>query len=107
MYISDWVVTEFAAALSVKIRTRQLGEADRAKVAAAFTSLRLNSLTVLPVTRIHFVTAARFAEQAGIGLQAGDALHVAIAADTGATLCTLDKRLASAATVLAVSTLAP
>jgi predicted nucleic acid-binding protein len=36
-------------------------------------------------------------------LRAADALHLAIAKDIGATLCTFDKRLASAGKALGVS----
>ncbi len=72
-------------------------------MASVFTRLRTESLTVLPVNRSHFGTAAGYVEQASLGLRAADALHVAIAAEHGATLCTLDRRLAEAATTLAVS----
>ena len=70
----------------------------------AFTALHTESLTVVPIGRSHFATAARFVGQFSLGLRAADALHVAVAAEYGATLCTLDKRLAEAATILAVST---
>ena len=103
LLISDWVVTELASALSIKVRTGELSASDRARLAATFTRLRTESLTVLPLSRGHFATAARFVEQVNVGLRAADALHVAIAADHGATLCTLDRRLAEAATSLAVS----
>jgi uncharacterized protein len=102
MMISDWVVTEFASALSVKIRMNQLRIKDRAKAVSLFTRLKAESLRMMPITRDHFVTAARFADQYGLGLRAGDALHVAAAAEHGATICTLDKRLAEAATALGV-----
>ncbi len=103
LLISEWVATEFASALSIKIRTGVLTVEDRARVAGAFTRLMSESLTVVPVTREHFLTAARFAEQYVIGLRAGDALHVAVAAGDGATICTLDKRLADGAIALGVS----
>ncbi len=103
LLISEWVATEFASALSIKIRTGVLTVEDRARVAGAFTRLKSESLTVVPVTREHFLTAARFAEQYVIGLRAGDALHVAVAAGDGATICTLDKRLADGAIALGVS----
>jgi predicted nucleic acid-binding protein len=100
--ISDWVVTEFASALSVKIRMNRLSVEDRAKAVSLFTRLKAESLTVVPIRREHFVTAARFADQYALGLRAGDALHIAVAAEQGATICTLDTRLADAATALGV-----
>jgi len=61
------------------------------------------SFAVIPVTSSHFQTAARLADQYRLGIRAGDALHLAIALDRGATLCTLDKRLAEAGAALGVS----
>ena len=101
--ISDWVITEFASALSVKVRMGRLSVANRAKAASLFTRLQGDSIAVMPITRDHFLAAARFANQSGLGLRAGDALHVAVAAELGATLCTMDKRVAEAAVVLGVS----
>jgi predicted nucleic acid-binding protein len=103
LVISDWVVTEFAAALSVKIRMNQLTAENRPRAISLFTRLRADWLIVVPITREHFMTAARFADQSGLGLRAGDALHVAVAADRGATICALDKRLGEAATALGVA----
>jgi predicted nucleic acid-binding protein len=102
LLISEWVATELASALSLKVRSGVIGVTDRARMAATFTRLRADSLIVVPVTRDHFVTAARFVEQFALGLRAADALHLAIAAEHGATICTLDRRLAEAATALAV-----
>ena len=98
--ISDWVVTEFSAALSVKLRTGQLQAHHRADALAMFTRLAAESLVVAPISSGHFRIAARFADQYALGLRAGDALHLAIAVDQGATLCTLDRRLAEAGQAL-------
>nr|QQZ51955.1 PIN domain-containing protein [Phenylobacterium glaciei] len=57
-------------------------------------------MLIAPVSAAHFKTAARFADQYALGLRAGDALHLAIAVDQGATLCTLDRRLAEAGQAL-------
>jgi len=48
----------------------------------------------LPVESDDFRTAALFCDQHALGLRAGDALHLAIAARHGAELCTLDRQLA-------------
>ena len=100
LVISDWVIAEFSAALSVKLRIGTIDARERAAALAEFRELAKHSLQVLPVERASFQTAARLADQFELGLKAGDALHVAIASDHGATLCTLDQRLAKAAEAL-------
>jgi uncharacterized protein len=103
--ISDWVVTEYSAALSIKLREKQIDTAHRGKAMALFASLSAGSLSTLPVLGTHFRAAARFADQYGLGLRSDDALHLAVAADHGLTLCTLDKRQFSAGPALGVRTL--
>jgi len=107
LHVSDWVVTEFSSALSIKVREGALTPEHRAEVLAVFTAVVDESFTVLPVSRDDFRTAARFADQVDAGVRAGDALHLAIAGGHGATLCTLDRKLLSAAPFLAVSAMSP
>jgi len=103
--ISDWVVTEVSSALSMKIRTGALPIERRSTKLAYFRQIVGESLTLLPVTPPHFHTAALLADQHHLGLRAGDALHLAIASGVGARLCTLDRRLANAATEIGASVL--
>lgn len=103
--ISDWVITEFSAALSMKLRSGDLQPAQRSEVLAFFMRLTAESFQVLPVSRPDFQTAARYSDQHHTGLRAGDALHLAIAANHGASLHTLDKRLAAAGQALGVAAL--
>lgn len=100
--ISDWVATEFSAALSMKLRIGELEPSHRGEVLAFFTRMADASCRMLPVSRRDFQTAARFADQHLTGLRAGDALHLAIAANHGASLHTLDKQLAKAGQALGV-----
>ncbi len=102
--ISHWVEAEFSAALSVKLRMRILLPAQRDSSLARLAQMISDNLMVLPITHDHFRTAARLADQYALGLRAGDALHLAIAASHGATLCTLDKRLAAAGLPLGIAT---
>jgi len=84
---------------------RQIGAGDRAEALSTFARLAMDSFTVVPVSRLQFRMAARFADQYALGLRAGDALHLAICADHGATLCTLDRRLSDAGSALGAKTM--
>ena len=102
--ISPWVVAEFSAALSIKLRSKQIGAQHRAQALAMFAKLSQESLTLLPISATQFHTAARLSDQHALGLRAGDALHLAIAMEHGAELITLDERLGEAGSTAGVRT---
>lgn len=107
LHISWWSLTEFASALSLKVRVGRFSLEQRAEAFAAWQKLRETSLSMQPVASAHFETAARFADRHHLGLRAGDALHLAIAASSGHRLVTLDATLAKAAPALGVPVLVP
>jgi uncharacterized protein len=92
---SAWCVTEFASAMAMKQRQRQL-TADQAQLAwQHFERLVANDLHLLPVEAAMFHRAAMMALDIDTTLRAGDALHLACAEAAGAKqVATLDAVMA-------------
>jgi predicted nucleic acid-binding protein len=102
--ISDWVITEFSAALSMKVRLGFLRPEHRKTTQSWFDQLASETFERLLVSSDHFLFASRLAERSKTGLRGGDALHLAIAATASGTLCTRDKGLADAGAPLGIDT---
>jgi uncharacterized protein len=105
LFISPWVTTEVASALSIKERRGDLTPEMRADARSAFALLCDQNLESKGLLDSHFETAAHFCDQVALGLRAGDALHLAVASHYGLTLVTRDKRLAEAGPQLGAATL--
>ncbi|UGX87329.1 type II toxin-antitoxin system VapC family toxin [Phyllobacterium meliloti] len=95
--VSDWTITEFSSALSLKVRMKQLEVQHRNSSLAAFHRLVGESFETLPITGTQFRSAAQIADQYAAGIRARDALHLAVAIHHGATIYTLDRKFAEAA----------
>jgi predicted nucleic acid-binding protein len=102
LVISDWVVTEASSALSVIQRVTGLDEHARRRAERNLQALTTAVLGILAVTRQAFRTAATTAGRADLSLRAGDALHLAVAAEHGARVATRDVAQARAAESLGV-----
>lgn len=98
--VSSWTITEFSSAIALKARSGQIDPDDCGKALALFKELCSTTFECLPISRGHFIEAARMIDQVNIGLRAGDALHLAVAVGNDVTLVTLDKGLAKACGVI-------
>lgn len=103
LVISDWVLTEVASAMSQKQRAGDVDEVGRSRAEQILARLRRESLGVLPVTREAFERAATLCQRAELLLRASDALHLAVAEGSRATVCTRDRRQAEAALAIGMS----
>jgi len=92
---SDWIVTEFSSALSIKVRRRELQAAQALAAWKGFDKFSRSGIRLLPVSRGAFASAAGMARRAASGLRSGDALHLAMALEVGASaIATVDSTLA-------------
>lgn len=82
---SDWIVTEFASALSLKLRRGEIKASHAQAVWKDFGNFCRGGLRLVPVGRPAFQAAAEMIREAKSGLRAGDSLHLAAALDIGAT----------------------
>ena len=93
---ADWLLTEFHSALSIKLRTGQLSEANAKRVRKEFDLLIDGGLQVVAVSRDAFRHAAKMVQQHENGLRSGDSLHLAVALELEAShMATLDGTLAT------------
>ena len=101
--VSHWTRVEFSSLLAREVRMGGLG-ADVARAAdARFETMIGESFAVLLPGRNDFDLARDFLGRFETGLRAGDALHLAIAANRGAAaLYSLDRQLIEAGRQLGV-----
>ncbi len=94
---SDWCLTEFASALSLKVRAGQLTARQANAVHDAFEIWIAGGIRLLEVSRNAFRHGATLVRSMP-GLRAGDALHLAVMLELGIKdFATLDKGLAEKA----------
>lgn len=93
---SDWLLTEFDSAISIKVRSGELSETNAKAVRKTFEILTASGLRIVPVSRAAFRDAADLAKRHVYLLRAGDALHLAVAKEINAkSVATLDGVMAT------------
>lgn len=91
---ADWILTEFASALAVKVRRGELNQKHAKAAWEDFDRFSQTGLRLLPVARATFARAAQLVRQSRGGLRAGDAVHLATALETEANgIATSDAQL--------------
>ena len=81
---SLWTQVELASLVSRKVRMGELSTAEAEAVRREFERMLSESFELLVPAAADFAAAAKYLEVPKTGLRAGDALHLAIAANHGA-----------------------
>ena len=79
---SEWVKTEYASGLSLKMRRGELTDAQFSEAHQVFAELCVAGPVWMAVEKQDFFEAARLCVDFACGLRAGDALHLAVALRT-------------------------
>ena len=96
---ADWISTEFASALFVKVRRGELAKKHANLVWENFEFFCRGGLRLILVTRSAFTLGAELIRKAEGALRACDALHLAMALEIGATsVATADDQFHDSAT---------
>jgi predicted nucleic acid-binding protein len=96
---SPWGITEFSSALALKSRRGELSQADLVLAETELRRFVAGRTRIVEIIALDFYRAAELCA-AGVGLRAGDALHLAIAERFGFVICTLDRGMWTAARAL-------
>ncbi len=98
---SMWTQVELSSLVSRKVRMGELSDSQAAVVRREFDRVLGESFEMLAPTAADFAAAVRYLESPKTALRAGDALHLAIAANHSAKrILTLDKGFLDAGKLL-------
>jgi uncharacterized protein len=98
LWISHWVLLEFASATAVRQRRGELGSTKVSSLQSELEAFRAERLALLEPRAEDFLLARVWVQrQSAPGLRAGDALHLAVAHRQRLTLVSADQALVVAA----------
>lgn len=99
--VSHWTRVEFASMLARDVRMKVLDEAAAVAVSERFELFLATSFDVFPLRIEDCELARKYLLHFSTGLRAGDAMHLAIAANAGVkALLTLDRGMLKAGKLL-------
>jgi predicted nucleic acid-binding protein len=104
LVVSLWTMTEFSSLVARQVRMRQINQRTAGRAEDRFSRLIADSFSVLTPTAADFHRARQLLGTYETGLRAGDALHLAIAANNHAEMVySLDLGLIQAASLLGIA----
>jgi predicted nucleic acid-binding protein len=107
LWISHWVLVEFASATALRMRRRELNSSRATRIQEELENFRRERLGLLEPCAEDFLLARRWiVEEQGLSLRAGDALHLAVAHRHRFPLVSADQTLLAAAHQLGCEILA-
>lgn len=100
LLVSDFACAEFVSALAKRVRVGQFGMSEAQLTLSNFDAWRPRGAQNVSVTSSDIKVAEAFLRRSDLTLRTPDAIHIAMAQRTQATLVTFDKKMAACARVL-------
>lgn len=100
--VSDFAAAELASAIARKVRMGNLSVEQAQAAFSDFDAWMVRSVECSRLLPADIAVAATFLRRLNLSLRAPDAMNIAIAQRVGATLATLDQRMALDAATLGV-----
>jgi hypothetical protein len=103
LWISHWVLLEFASATALRSRCHQLGAGRATRIHGELEVFRRERLSLVEPCGADFEQACGWlVQREDLGLRGGDALHLAVAHRHGLEMVSADQTLVAAATHLGI-----
>ncbi|HEY4114778.1 MAG TPA: type II toxin-antitoxin system VapC family toxin [Rhizomicrobium sp.] len=100
LVLSDFVRTEFASVVGLRVRTKEIGRSEARAAFSNFDVWSKKRITAVQIDPIDIEVAEGWLRRLDLTLRAPDAINLAVAKRLGATLATFDNKMASCATTL-------